>query len=198
VPDESLPLATRLWFAWLGFFKILFDADFAARAWAVREPHALPLAVKPEKPSKTETPASSALSVESESKKADATDHSEALQLLALLQREGRLVDFLEQDIATFPDADIGAAARVVHEGSRKALRAHVKLSPVRSEDEGAKITLPAGFDPGAVKLTGKVEGSAPFQGVLRHRGWRAISIELPTAVKGHDAHVICPAEVEL
>jgi hypothetical protein len=186
-------LATRLWFAWLGFFKILFDADFAARAWAVREPLALPVAVKPEKVEKA-----TLVSAKTEPAKAEKADHSEALQLLALLQREGRLVDFLEQDIATFPDADIGAAARVVHEGSRKALRAHVKLTPVRSEEEGAKVTLAAGFDPGAVKLTGKVEGSAPFQGVLRHRGWRATSIELPTAVKGHDAHVICPAEVEL
>ena len=196
MPDESLPLATRLWFAWLGFFKILFDADFAARAWAVREPRALPVAVKPEKPSKPET--ATPASAKPESTKPEQADHGEALQLLALLQREGRLVDFLEQDIAAFPDADIGAAARVVHEGSRKALRAHVKLSPVRSEDEGARITLPAGFDSGAVKLTGKVEGKAPFQGVLRHRGWRATSIELPTAVKGHDVHVICPAEVEL
>lgn len=188
MPDESLPLATRLWFAWLGFFKILFDAEFAARVWGVRQPLALPAAVKPEKPEKAAKPA----------EKPKAEDANQALQLLALLQREGRLVDFLEQDIATFPDADIGAAARVVHEGSRKALRAHVKLSPVRTEDEGAEITLAAGFDPGAVKLTGKVEGSAPFHGVLRHRGWRALSVELPTAVKGHDVHVIAPAEVEL
>ncbi len=198
MPDESLPFPTRLWFAWLGFFKILFDADFAARAWAVREPRALPIAPKPEKPEQPAKPVTAARAPEKAEEAVQAADHGDALQLLALLQREGRLVDFLEQDIATFPDADIGAAARVVHEGSRKALRAHVKLSPVRSEDEGAKITLPAGFDPGAVKLTGKVEGSAPFQGVLRHRGWRAISIELPTAVSGHDAHVICPAEVEL
>jgi hypothetical protein len=189
-------LATRLWFAWLGFFKILFDAEFAARVWAAREPLALPVAVKPETPAKAEKaekPAPAKAPVE-----ATNDSHSDALQLLALLQREGRLVDFLEQDIAAFPDADIGAAARVVHEGSRKALRAHVKLSPVRAEEEGAKVTLAAGFDPGAVKLTGKVEGSAPFEGVLRHRGWRALSVELPTAVKGHDIHVIAPAEVEL
>jgi hypothetical protein len=188
VPDESLPFTTRLWFAWLGFFKILFDGEFAARVWSARAPLALASATavkvdatatpKPAKPAKADT--------------------EPALQLLALLQREGRLVDFLEQDIASFADAEIGAAARVVHEGSRKALRAHVKLSPVRDEDEGAKITLAAGFDPGAVKLTGKVEGSAPYEGVLRHRGWRALSIELPTAAPGHDKHVIAPAEIEL
>src|SRR6185369_11868734 len=84
-----------------------------------------------------------------------------ALQLLSLLQREGRLVDFLEEDVASFTDADIGAAARVVHSGCRKALREHVTLEPVRGEDEGAKVTLPSGADQ-AVKLTGNVQGKGP------------------------------------
>ena len=77
-----------------------------------------------------------------------AADAAPALQLLALFQREGRLVDFLQQDIASFPDADVGAAARVVHEGCRKALRAHAEIAPVRAEEEGARVTLEAGFDP--------------------------------------------------
>ncbi|WP_155798864.1 DUF2760 domain-containing protein, partial [Sorangium cellulosum] len=121
-----------------------------------------------------------------------------ALQLLALLQREGRLVDFLEQDIASFGDADVGVAARMVHEGCRKALRGHAKLAPVRREDEGATVTLEAGYSPAEVKLIGNVSGSAPYRGVLRHRGWRAETISLPTPVAGHDASIIAPAEVEL
>ena len=31
-----------------------------------------------------------------------------------MLQREGRLIDFLQEDLAAFPDADVGAAARAV------------------------------------------------------------------------------------
>jgi hypothetical protein len=106
-------------------------------------------------------------------------------------------VDFLEQDVATFSDADVGAAARVVHEGCRKALRSHAKLSPVRSEEEGVRLTI-AGFDPSEVKLSGNVAGSGPYTGVLRHRGWRATDFTLPIPVKGHDAHILAPAEVEL
>jgi hypothetical protein len=121
-----------------------------------------------------------------------------ALQLLALFQREGRLIDFLEQDIAAFADAEVGAAARVVHEGCRKALREHATLQPVRTETEGASLTLAAGFDPAEVKLTGNVQGAAPYKGVLRHRGWRASSISLPVPMRGHDARVLAPAEVEL
>jgi hypothetical protein len=115
-----------------------------------------------------------------------------------MFQREGRLVDFLEQDIATFGDAEIGAAARVVHDGCRKALRAHARIAPIRTEDEGVKVTLEAGFAPDEVKLTGDVKGSAPFHGVLRHRGWRAESVTLPTAAPGHDASVLAPAEIEM
>jgi hypothetical protein len=118
--------------------------------------------------------------------------------VLALLQREGRLVDFLEQDIASFADADIGAAARVVHEGCRRALRAHLEIVRVRDEREGSTVTLAEGFDAASVKLTGDVRGAAPFQGVLRHSGWRVRQIRLPERVAGHDATILAPAEVEL
>ena len=121
-----------------------------------------------------------------------------ALILLAIFQREGRFVDFLEQDVTTFSDADVGAAARVVHEGCRKALRAHARIRPVRTEEEGTRVTIAAGFAPAELKLSGNVGGSPPFTGVLRHRGWRALDLSLPVPVAGHDAEVIAPAEIEL
>jgi hypothetical protein len=127
-----------------------------------------------------------------------AGDGTSALQLLSLLQREGRFVDFLQQDIASFPDADVGAAARVVHEGCRKALRTHAEIAPVRGEEEGARVQLAAGFDANAVKLVGDVRGEPPYAGVLRHRGWRAKRLELPQVVGSYDAHILAPAEVEL
>jgi hypothetical protein len=182
-----LPFATRLWFAWACFFRVLFDGLFAARAFQVREPPALEAPPEPAKPPEKKAP-----------KKPKEADTTAALQLLALLQREGRLVDFLQQDIATFPDAEIGAAVRVVHEGCRKALRDHVEISPIRSEDEGAKITLEAGFSASEVKLTGDVKGKPPYRGTLQHRGWKAKEIKLPKLTPEYDSSILAPAEVEL
>lgn len=121
-----------------------------------------------------------------------------ALQLLGLLQQEGRFIDFLEEDVAAFADAEIGAAARVVHEGCRKMLHQHLTIEPVRSEQEGARITLEQGFDASAVRLTGNVVGKPPFTGALMHRGWRVTQVKLPKISEGHDVRVVAPAEVEL
>ncbi len=121
-----------------------------------------------------------------------------ALQLLSLLQREGRLVDFVQQDILSFSDADVGAAARVVHEGCRRALQRVTQLSPVRDDAEGHSVTVPPGFDATSLLLTGNVTGNAPFRGTLRHRGWRAEGFTLPEIVGDSDLTVIAPAEVEL
>ena len=124
--------------------------------------------------------------------------HEAALQLLGLLQRDARLVDFLEEDITPHGDADIGAAARIVHEGCRKVLREHFSIEPLRAEDEGSRITLDAGFDAAAIRLTGNVVGEPPFTGSLSHRGWRVVDTRLPKLVAGHDPAIIAQAEVEL
>lgn len=126
-----------------------------------------------------------------------ATD-SAALQLLGLMQREARFVDFIQEDVAPYTDAEIGAAARVVHEGCRKVLREHFTLSPVRGEAEGSRITLLAGFDAAAVRLTGNVVGHAPFTGTLSHRGWMVTEVKLPQLIDSQAAKVIAQAEVEL
>lgn len=121
-----------------------------------------------------------------------------ALQLLGLLQREARLIDFVQEDLTGHADADVGAAARLVHEGCRKVLAAHFTLAPVRTEEEGRRITLPAGFDASAVRLTGNVVGQAPFTGTLSHRGWRVTEVRLPQRAEHHDASIVAQAEVEL
>ena len=172
---DPLPFLTRLWFAWVCYFRILWDAAFARRAWEARtgEPQLPP-------PAEREP------------------DHAAALLLLGMLQREGRLVDFLQQDIAAFSDTEIGAVARVVHDGCRRALSAHVSVVPVWSEAEGSRVTLEAGFDATRAKLLGNVRGAGPYQGVLRHRGWRVERCDLPRSVGGHDPTILYPAEVEL
>lgn len=121
-----------------------------------------------------------------------------ALQLLGLLQKEARFIDFIQENIASYPDADIGAAARVVHEGCRKVLRQHFELEPVRKESENTRLTLPKGYDAATVRVSGNIVGQPPFTGTLIHRGWRAAKVDLPRIAEGHDVNIIAAAEVEL
>ncbi len=128
------------------------------------------------------------------------TTHSSdaAIQLLALLQREGRLVDFLREDIGTYDDTQIGAAVRAIHASCRKVLTENLSIEPVLDGTEGDTVTVPEDFDPSAVRLTGNVSGAAPFRGELRHAGWMAASVTLPEQPKGQNPQIIAPAEVEI
>ncbi len=121
-----------------------------------------------------------------------------AVQLLALLQRDGRLVDFLLEDLAGSEDAQVGAAVREVHASCRDVLHRYVQVEPVMPGDEGQPALVEAGFDPGVVKLVGMVSGQPPYRGVLRHRGWRAVRVQLPALPEGAGRKVIAPAEVEI
>jgi hypothetical protein len=141
-------------------------------------------------------PAARAAAVEVKRAAPKAPDHAEALQVLTLLQRDGRLIDFLSESLEGFSDSEIGAAARTVHQGCKKALDAYLELEPVYRDAEGATVTVAAGFDPAAVRLTGNVVGTPPFKGALRHHGWRAKRATFPPPQK--DPHIIAPAEVEL
>ena len=124
--------------------------------------------------------------------------HASALTLLAALQREGRLVDFLEQEVAGFSDEDIGAAARVVHGGCRKAFRQFFVIAPAAPGIEGEPITVPSGFDAQRIRLTGNLSGQPPFKGTLKHHGWVAAEVRMPSIAETLDPRVIAPAEVEL
>ncbi|GJI99531.1 hypothetical protein RugamoR64_00700 [Duganella rhizosphaerae] len=170
------------------FFRALSDADYAARLARMDDapqPAAAPVAA----PAPAPAPAPTPLRV--------ATPDA-ALQLLSLFQREARLIDFTQENLSAYSDADIGAAARVVHEGCSKVLREHFTIEAVRSEAEGSRVVLEEGFDASAVRLTGNVVGSAPFRGALSHRGWRASNVRLPKLAEAHDAAILAPAEVEL
>lgn len=122
-----------------------------------------------------------------------------AVQLLALLQRDGRLVDFLREDIAPYQDEQIGSAVRELHASCQKALAQYVTLEPVIDGEEDRPVTVEAGFDPASVKLVGNVTGRPPLRGLLRHRGWRVTGINLPSLPpQGTGRAVVAPAEVEI
>src|SRR5436309_9593820 len=182
--EPELSFFARLWLALVCLFRVVFDPEFAALVAHAREQKALP-----EAPGERARTAPAALP-------RGAPDA--ALHLLAQLQREGRFIDFCEEEIASFSDAEVGAAARTVHGGCRKVLRANLVLKPVRADAEGAQVTVPEGFDPTAVRLTGNVVGHPPFRGTLRHHGWKADSVKLSPPGAGQDATLLAPAEVEL
>jgi hypothetical protein len=185
-PTQLPSFWSRLSLAFGTFFKTVGDAEFAAR---VRDDQVGPVAAPPAPAPAPVAPAPVLLRE---------TTPEAALQLLTLLQREARLIDFAHENLAAYADADIGAAARVVHEGCARVLKDHFTIAPVRSEAEGTRITLEEGFDAASVRLTGNVVGKAPFKGLLSHRGWKATDVRLPQLAKEHDASVLAPAEVEL
>ncbi|KJS00053.1 MAG: hypothetical protein VR65_14155 [Desulfobulbaceae bacterium BRH_c16a] len=120
------------------------------------------------------------------------------VHLLSALQREGRLMDFLAENLAGYQDAQIGVAVRNIHENCKKTLDKYLVPQAVLEQQEGDEITLERDFDPGAVKLIGNVTGQPPFKGTVRHRGWRAGKLDLPTFSGHQDPAIIAPAEVEV
>ena len=180
--------------------SVLFQPALAARVRDLRDgvaepapaPQPAPVTVTAPEPTPAPAPAPA------QAPQLRTAPHEAALQLLGLLQRDARFIDFIEEDVKAYSDADIGAAARVVHEGCRKVLREHFSIQPLRSETEGSRVTLPEGFDAAAVRVTGNVVGKAPFTGTLSHRGWRATDTRLPKLAAGHDAAIVAQAEVEL
>jgi hypothetical protein len=122
----------------------------------------------------------------------------EALRVLALLQREGRLLDFLLEDIGAYGNDQVGAAVRDIHKNANKAIREHLVLEPVLRDKEGSTVEVPPGFDPSAIRLTGNVTGQPPFRGTLQHHGWRVKELKVAAPPVGQDEFVLQPAEVEL
>lgn len=184
----------RFVLAWVCFFRILFGKQLPADAKRLLPETTEPPKQLPPPEPKVEKPAAPKVSV--------AQHHKEgALALLALLQREGRFIDFVRDpamlDSGT-TDADIGAAVRAVHRGCLKVIEQYLSLEPVMPQDEEAKVSVPKGFDPSEIRLIGEAKGEAPFKGTLRHKGWRVVEAKLPTLAEGVDRTVIAPAEVEI
>ena len=122
----------------------------------------------------------------------------EPLRLLTLLQREGRLLDFLLEDIQGAPDEQVGAGVRELHRKAQAVIKEHLVLEPVLPKNEGETVEVPPSFDPSAIRLIGNVTGQPPFRGTLQHHGWRVKNYTLPVPPEGQDQFVLAPAEVEL
>lgn len=176
---------TRILLAFRAFFRILFDGAAAGRVATAltHEPAAAPSApaTPPPAPAKPK-PA-----------------RNDALNLLAALQREARLIDFLQEPLDGYSDAQIGAAVRDVHRDAGAALRRMFELRPLTTQAEDSPIEVAAGADAVRYRLTGNVAGSPPFRGRLRHHGWEAAKCDLPAWTGGSEAmSIVAPMEVEV
>jgi hypothetical protein len=165
---------SRLGLACRAFFAVMGDTTLADRVRALLEP------------------------VPAEETKKPARLSPEPLRLMALLQRDGRLLDFLLENMEGIANEDVGAGVREVHRKSQAVIKEHLVLEPVLPQSEGETVEVPANFDPSAIRLTGNVTGQPPFRGVLQHHGWRVKNYTLPTPPEGQDQFVLAPAEVEL
>jgi Na+-transporting methylmalonyl-CoA/oxaloacetate decarboxylase gamma subunit len=157
--------------------------SFVGRPKAVAVP-----ATVPPPPSVTAPPAAPAVN----------QAEGEIAAFLALLQEKGRLVDFLMEDVSGYDDAQVGAAARVIHQGCKEVLKEHFRITPVSVAQEGSQVTVPAEYAADEYRLIGKISGTPPFSGKLIHKGWKTDYVKLPRITKSGHLPAIAPAEVEL
>jgi hypothetical protein len=175
----------RIILAFRVFFLVLFKKAIAERVDGLLGKTPGPAAVAPPQPKQPAAPKPPL--------------RSEAITLLATLQREARFVDFVQESLAGYSDAQIGAVARDVHRDSAAVIERLFAVKPAVAQDEGSPLEVPAGFDAGRFRLTGNVAGEPPLKGKLVHPGWEATKCELPTWSGNKDsARVIAPAEVEM
>jgi hypothetical protein len=180
----------RLGLAFKAFFRVLRDLSFAEQVDRLVQGQT-PAAPSASAPALADKPVSETVS--------KAPTRSEALTLLATLQREARLIDFIKEDLSGYDDAQVGAAVRDIHRDCAAVLERMFALRPLHEQQEGAQVEIAAGFNPGRMKLTGHVSGQPPFRGMLTHQGWQATRCNLPEWVGQNDvARVIAPTEVEV
>ncbi|MDD4539478.1 MAG: DUF2760 domain-containing protein [Lentisphaeria bacterium] len=178
--------------AWRAFWQIIRSPK-AAEYWAAFEKDAGVSALPAPAAEKTDAGAPAPKAVVPK-----APAGADAVYTLTLLQREARLVDFLQEDIGAYSDEQVGAAVRKIHADSRQVLAKYFGVTAIRDEAEQDTLSVPAGFDPRRLRLSGRVGGDGPYKGTLVHRGWVAAKIALPQRNDGVDPAVICPAEVEI
>lgn len=168
----------RLGTACKAFWRILRDADAARKVSTL---------LQPEEP--TVKPA----------ERKRRPGRNDALNVLAALQREARLVDFLNESLDAYSDAQIGTAVRDIHRDAGAAIQRMFGIGPVLDQPENAAVEVPKGYSPNRYKLTGTLEGEPPYRGTLCHHGWQAAHCEVPEWHGDEDGRMcIAPAEVQV
>ena len=169
------------------FFKLMFDRELSESFEQLVAGKSLP------------APKESTASTPAKPTPPPKPTRSEAISLLAALQREARLIDLVSESLADYSDEQIGGAAREVLEESGKVITRMFALKPISTAEDGSEISTPDSFDPAEFRLTGNVTGEPPFKGQLAHHGWKATKCEVPAwSGSGKAKHIVAPVEIEI
>lgn len=184
-----MSIFARIATAFQAFFLALFKKETSERIALAIEGKETPKLAAPDKKEKKPAP----------KPKPKPPERSDAVNLVAALQREARFVDFLKEELDAYSDEQVGAAARDVHRGCAEVFERFFAIAPLMSQEENSAVDIPADFDPGLFHLTGNVAGDGPYQGSLAHHGWKTTKCEIPKwSGSKKAASVVAPAEVEL
>lgn len=193
------PLLKPLINIYTGAYTIIFILLFALLQWMfLRNSLIKALAITQLPPTKAVKKAKSQPATGRDHEKEANERRRQFLHLFSVLQREGRLMDFLSEELNQYDDEQIGAAVRNIHSNCQKTIAKYIHPQAVLKEEEGSEIEIPIGFDPISIKLTGNVVGDPPFKGIVRHRGWKTKKFELPVLSENQNPLIIAPAEVEI
>ncbi|BDX02671.1 MAG: DUF2760 domain-containing protein [Marinomonas sp.] len=182
------------------FFKYMGSGDYAARCQTVDQGEPFAFEVEP----KVITEEVEVIrEIEVAAPALDTVNADGAHQLLQLLQQEARFIDFIQESIDDYSDADVGAASRQIHAGCSKVLKQHftidvVSLDVLNTAAESSRVEVPAGYDAKQIKLEGRVEGDGPYAGSLIHPGWKVTETRLPKVTNTESLNILAPAEVEV
>ncbi len=169
------------------FFKLLFNRDLSQQFQQLLDGQLAPkIEAQPLRPAPVERPQPK-------------PSRSDAITLLAALQREARLLDIVKEPLDGYSDAQIGAAARDVLKNSAAVIERMFALEPLTDAEDGTPLSTPSDFDPSEYRLTGKVAGSGPFSGTVAHHGWKATRCDVPQwSGKTETALIVAPVELEV
>jgi hypothetical protein len=177
------------------FFKYMGSGDYAARCQQANKGELFAFEAEPTVITET---VEVIREIEVMAPALDTVNEDGAHQLLLLLQQEARFIDFLQESIDDYADADVGAAARQIHAGCSKVLTQHFTIEVVNSAAENSRIEIPADYDAKQIKLEGRVEGAGPYTGTLIHPGWKITDTRLPKVTNTESLTILAPAEVEV
>ncbi|MBF0236158.1 MAG: DUF2760 domain-containing protein [SAR324 cluster bacterium] len=195
-PQKKINFLYRIFiYSFICFFRIMFSGKFASMVYAQA------MLLKQEKNTLSEEEVNAeepTQKIESSVPTPQKETLVDGIQLLSLLQKSGRLVDFLNQDITAFPDQDVAGAARVVHQGCKAVIEDYFKIVPLLTEREGSTFKVTAGYNPFEIQISGNTGKVAPFQGEVVHHGWKVETCNLPKITDARARMILAPAEVEI
>lgn len=195
--DKIKPVSfiPRFFGAFGQFFKYMASGNYAARCQAAGQGQLFAFETEPKVITET---VEVIREIEVAAPVLDSVNADGAHQLLQLLQQEARFIDFIQESIDDYSDADVGAASRQIHSGCAKVIKQHFTIDVVNAATENSRVEVPADYDAKQIKLEGRVEGKGPYSGTLIHPGWKVTETRLPKVSNTDSLTVLAPAEVEV